>query len=311
MEITVLLPEAPMRQEGGDAYIRQLTAALRAAGHSVAWQASPADAAGVLVVDGMAVATLPDAELHRAIGLIHHPAALAADREAAQVLERDRLPRLHRVVATSQAVADRLLAEYGVDPARLRVVAPGVPDAPRSTGSGGCAILTVGALVKRKGHATLLRALARLADLDWHLTIVGDPARDPACAAELHRQAATLPGRVSFAGILDEAALEAAWRAADLFALATEWEGHAAAVSEALRRGVPVAVTAGGAAADRVTPDCGCVCPPGDSDGLSKAMRRMIFDTTLRRDMAEAAWQAGRALPGWPTQAERFMEAIA
>jgi glycosyltransferase involved in cell wall biosynthesis len=54
---------------------------------------------------------------------------------------------------------------------------PGTDDAPRSPGSGGptCEFLSIGTLVPRKGHDLLLRALARLFDLDWHLTIVGSP----------------------------------------------------------------------------------------------------------------------------------------
>ncbi|MEJ1977630.1 MAG: glycosyltransferase [Acetobacteraceae bacterium] len=105
------------------------------------------------------------------------------------------------------------------------------------------------------------------------------------------------------------------WRrpgaARDLFALATEWEPYGTSVAEALRRGLPVAVTAGGAAADAVSPETGVVCPVGDADGLSKALRRLIFDTGLRTDMAQAAWMAGRMLPDWPAQAACFVKAVA
>ena len=56
------------------------------------------------------------------------------------------------------------------------------------------------------------------------------------------------------------------------------------AIAEALKRGVPVAVSAGGAAGNLVTPEAGVVCPAGDHINLSKALRRMIFGTGLRRD---------------------------
>ena len=130
-------------------------------------------------------------------------------------------------MATSEAVATRLRESFGVLPDRLVVIPPGVPDASRSIGSGGpgCAILSVGALVPRKGHAVLLQALAWLPDLDWSLTIIGDTTRDPLHAAALREQAQAdgIAHRVIFAGAPVD--LEPAWQAADMFALATEWEG--------------------------------------------------------------------------------------
>ncbi|HEY8218175.1 MAG TPA: glycosyltransferase, partial [Acidimicrobiia bacterium] len=75
-------------------------------------------------------------------------------------------------------------------------------------------VVSVGSLVPKKDHATLLRALA-LADRRWHLTIVGDgPLR-----GALARIAASqdLVGRVELAGALSEADVRAAMRAAGAF----------------------------------------------------------------------------------------------
>jgi glycosyltransferase involved in cell wall biosynthesis len=191
---------------------------------------------------------------------------------------------------------------------------PGTAAAPRSAGSGGpgCAILAVGTLIPRKGHDVLLQALSRLVDLDWRLTIVGDAARDPAHAGILTARGAELgiAARVTFAGAADAAHLDALWAETDLFALATWFEGYGMAVAEAMKRGIPVAVTSGGAAAALVTPECGVACAPGDADQLSKALRRVIFDQALRRDMADAAWSIGGALPDWPAQARAFADAL-
>jgi glycosyltransferase involved in cell wall biosynthesis len=312
-DFNFLLPPQDLPPEGGRAYLGNLTAELAAAGHGVWFGNGPANA--IQVIDGLALPTIQPHRLPGAISLIHHPTALAraAEHDAIRAIERERLPHLRRIIATSAPIATRLTEEFGVDASRITTIPPGVPDVPRSLGSAppSCAILSIGSLVPRKGHAVLLQALIRLFDLPWTLVIVGDPARDPAYAAALHSQLAEsgFSARVRFAGSLDPLALEAEWQRADIFALATEWEGYSAPIAEALRRGLPIAVTAGGNAADLVTPEVGVVCTPGDVVGLSKSIRRQIFDTDLRMTMADAAWALGQTLPGWPAQAALFVEA--
>ncbi len=83
------------------------------------------------------------------------------------------------------------------------------------------------------------------------------------------------------------------------------------ALAEALRRGLPVAVTSTGAALTLVGPEAGVVCAPGDVDQLSKAIRRLIFDQPLRREMAEVAWLSARSLPSWHDQAVRLAAVLA
>jgi glycosyltransferase involved in cell wall biosynthesis len=348
MRIALLVPAPFGTVSGGCAYDRRIVQGLSAAGHEVevvelggshplpddaakeaarrAWQELPENT--LPVIDGLglpAFTDLADALERRAVGLIHHPTALAnglldSDRAALRGLERQLLPRLPKVIATSQSSAERLAAEFCVAPERIAVVVPGTDEVPRSVGSAapGCAILSVGALVPRKGHDQLLRAVARLFDLDWSLTIVASGARDPTHAHGLQALAEELgiAQRVCFAGDPGEhggdgAALERLWHHADLFALATRWEGYGVAVAEALKHGLPVAITSAAAAGLVVPADAGVICPPGDHEGLSKAMRRLIFDADLRRFVADTAWEAGRLLPDWTTQTEAFAAALA
>ena len=222
-------------------------------------------------------------------------------------------PRLARIIAPSALTARCLTEDFNVASGRLAVVEPGTDPAPRSQGSGGdvCAILSVGTLVPRKGHDVLLRALARLTDLDWHLTIAG-AARDAVHAHGLAALATELgiAVRVTFAGECDAARLDALYAGSDIFALATHWEGYGMVAAEAMARGLPLAITAGGAIAEIVAPGAAVIVPPGDHTALSRAMRRVIFDRTLRVEMAEASWQGGQSLPRWPDRAKQFAAAI-
>jgi glycosyltransferase involved in cell wall biosynthesis len=343
MHVSLIVPAPFSTISGGYEYDRRIVDGLRQRGDTVeivelpghhpiiddiaresaciAWDRLVADTRPV--IDGLALpafAGLEDALAARgAVGLIHHPVTLEtglsdALRQALHASEKRLFAHLSRLIATSEETRQRLSTEFLYDPQRIAVVVPGTDDAARASGSGGpgCEIISVGTLIPRKGHDVLLRALARLFDLDWHLTIVGGTGRDPVHAHGLAALAEELgiTNRVRFAGECSDADKEALWRSADMFALASLHEGYGMATAEALKRGLPVAVTGVGAAASIVPPDAGVICPPNDIDQLSKAMRRLIFSADLRRELSETAWQAGQALPGWTQQVALFAEAI-
>ena len=317
MRIAFALPR-PDPAQGGNSllYAERMAACLRQLGHEaeVLQDDDPVFPPGAVpIVDGLLLpALLPRLdELVRcdAVALEFHASARAgrdpAARPGVQAAERAMLPALRRVVATSTAVAGRLVEEFGVATGAVHVVAPGLDMLPRSTGSSGCRILSVGVLTPRKGHDVLLRAAARLTDLDWTLDIAGADGRDPAYPGQVQDLIGTLglSGRVTLRRNPDDPELEALWQGADLFALATRWEGYPAAVAEALRRGLPMLVSAGGSAAAMVPPEAGLACMLDDLPTLSKCLRRLVFDRALRTDMAGTAWAAGQALPGWEAQA--------
>jgi glycosyltransferase involved in cell wall biosynthesis len=286
------------------------------------WRAhQPLSPADTVVIDGFCLYAFDGLDHHLsaagAIGMVHHPMSLEpqlpqAERDAFMAIEQRILPLLARIVVPSETIRTRLTAALALPPAMVEVVTPGIPDAPRSAGSGGhrSHLLAIGSLIPRKGHETVLRALAGLADLDWTLTICGDGNIDPGHAAALGAlvEALGLVDRVVFAGACSRVRLESLWQAADVFVSGSCFEGYGMAVAEAVRRGLPLAITNGAAAAEVIPLDGSVIVEPGDHVQLSKALRRLIFGAPLRQDLAEAAWQAGRVFPTWTDQAKRFAD---
>lgn len=335
MRIALFVPAPFDTVSGGYLYDRRLVEGLRALGHEVRVVeldgrfplpdevAEVSARAGFLalageeipVIDGLALPAFAglasDLAARSAVGLIHHPTSLEPGPNQVALAERERalFAACGRLVVTSPHTA-KGLPPLGADPARIGVVEPGTDPAPRAIGSGGpgARILSVGSLIPRKGHDVLLRALGRLTDLEWTLRIAGPPA-DPVHADGLAALADELgiAGRVEFLGSVTNGALEQEYAAADLFALATHFEGFGMAAAEAQARGLPMALCTGGAIADLVGRGAAILAAPGDANSLSRGMRRPLFDTALRAQMAEASWAAGQALPRWDDRATRFV----
>jgi glycosyltransferase involved in cell wall biosynthesis len=342
MRITVFAPGSFAAATGAIVYDSSLTEALRALGHdarlvhlpgrhplpdevaragtAAAWAAS--DGADLRIIDGNTLAAWEGqgAALgaRGVVGLIHHPLALEPFQDAATAAEHARvegklLPLLSAILVPSQEMRKRILAAYAVDPQRISVLMPGLSGTlPRSllAKAGPCRILALGSLIPRKGHDILLRALSRLVDLGWHLTLCGDQTADPVHVAELWglRDKLGLTEHVTILPPQSGAALEALWQNTDVFASATWFEGYGMAIAEALRRGIPVAVTSAAAIGAPLSPDTAVIVEPGDHEQLSKALRRMIYSRALRQIMSDAAWAATRSLPLWEDQARHLLE---
>lgn len=105
-------------------------------------------------------------------------------------------------------------------------------------------MLFVGRIValKRIEDIAEVLALLRLNHPDLHLVIAGDLGTAPAYVARLREQftASGIADRVRWVGFLDEQAKSAAYAAAQVFVHASESEGMAIAILEAMAAGVPV-----------------------------------------------------------------------
>ncbi|WP_394847278.1 glycosyltransferase [Pendulispora brunnea] len=159
--------------------------------------------------------------------------------------------------------------------------------------------LTVSRLALRKGHRTVLRALAAVATQRPRLKYVFTGESDERLA-ELLAYAASLGigGRVVAAGFVPESELPALYRLADVFILVpdgdeqTDVEGFGVALLEAAASGIPAVATWVGGVPEAVEDGVsGVLVPKGDHAALAQAALRFLED----RDHAKAIGQHARA----------------
>ena len=170
-------------------------------------------------------------------------------------------------------------------------------------------VLSVGRFVPIKNVALLIDALARLRQVDSsaHLLLVGEGPEQRA----LEQQAARLgvAGAVTFAGYVPQDRMAPYYRAADVFALPSEFDNSPNVVLEAMACGLPIVATNVGGVADYVVGDRGgSLVPGGDADALADALNRWLADDDRRR--AAAVFNRQRVLErfSWRVSAERLLE---
>lgn len=278
-----------------------------------------------VIVDGLAYGVLPElaeryCRTRVVIALVHHPLALETGLTEAQVTrlrtsETTALAGARHVVVTSDPTARTLVADYAVPRARITVAPPGTDrvNAPMQRNAAGpVKLLAVGSLVPRKGFDVLIAALAAVADLDWHLTIAGASDRDPATAAQIAAQIAAsgLSPRVILAGAVPPDRLAQLYAEADLFVLASRFEGYGMAFAEAISYGLPMIGTTAGAIPETIPAGAGVLVAPDDVGALAAALRRLIADRDERARLAQAARAAASRLPTWEDSARLIATAI-
>ncbi len=275
-----------------------------------------------ILFDGLAYGALPAALsgsiASPVIALVHHPLARETGlddlrRRQLEVSERTALGHAAAVIATSAHTRRLLVSDYGVEEDKLTIAEPGTEPARRASGTGRpFRLLTVGALIPRKGYTVLIEALGQLGDDSWHLTIVGSPDHDPAEANRIreHVMASGLRRQIDLRGVVPAIELERLYDCADLFVMPSLYEGYGMVLAEAMAHGLAIVCTTGGAAAETVPDDAAIKVAPDNAPQLADAIGKLLTDAAERERLAECAWQAGCRLPRWPDTAERIANVI-
>lgn len=216
------------------------------------------------------------------------------------------------VYSSSAYTRDWCVAHYGLTP-RTPVLHLGVDTTLFSPGTavgegedwrgegGRPTILFVGRVAPSKGVEVLLDAALRVAaswpGLRLRLVGRGEPGLLGSLAARA--RAAGFPRLLELPGAVSRASLSEEYRAADVFAAPSFFEGGPGLVYlEAMACGLPV-VAGGGSGVDQVVVDgsAGLLVPPGDVDAVAFALERLLGDQRWRRDMGRRAreWVACEA----------------
>ena len=210
-------------------------------------------------------------------------------------LQRRAYRRFDAVIAVSNRLANQLIAS-GVPASRVHAIANALPPCPPTIpGTEARKVLDiptqafsvgwVGRMTQEKGLDVFLEALASLADLPFHATIIGD-GRDRA-ANEHRARALGVSGRVAWRGAVPGAA--SLLSAFDVLAMSSRSEGTPIILLEAMAAHVPIVGTAVGGIPDVVSSSEALLVAPESPRALGDALRSIF------RDAAAAADRAARA----------------
>lgn len=149
-------------------------------------------------------------------------------------------------------------------------------------------LIMVARFADQKDHALLLQALVDLQGLSWELEFVGDgPNRLP---AEALVKKLGLARRVRFAGASEAVAADLS--RAQLFVLASQWEGLPLSIIEAMRAGLPVIASDVGGVNELVDDGkTGYLVPRSDKRRLTDRLRQLLEDPDRRAAMGAAGRQ--------------------
>lgn len=275
----------------------------------------------LVMIDGLAYGTFDRIASRLAtklnlVALVHHPLASEGNMPPQKQIslmksERDALAYAKSVVVTSSATRQQLVSDYDVPLDRIVVAIPGTERGIRAKRNSEVPqILSVGSLIPRKGHDVLIGALAKIADLAWECKIIGSRTMDVDYDAALQQQIIDnqLTDRIILAGQVDDTRSELA--RADIFALASRYEGYGMVFAEALSHGLPIIACHAGSVPEVVPSDAGILVPADDPDAFADALRLVLKDKELSDQMAEAAYGHGKMLPEWADTAKLISAAL-
>jgi glycosyltransferase involved in cell wall biosynthesis len=202
---------------------------------------------------------------------------------------------LPRHVTVSENSKRDIVAQMGVDPARLHVVAVGVDQRqfrpmPHVARVRGRLMTTASSDVPLKGLTYLIDALAkvRVERPDAHLVVIGRPRHRSAIPRQI--EALGLSDAIEFvSGVSDERIVEL-YNEAECAVVPSLYEGFSLPAIEAMCSGTPLVATRGGALPEvaGTSGETAMLCNPADPDALAQSILSMLNNDELRHRIGAA-----------------------
>ena len=204
-----------------------------------------------------------------------------------------------RVACVSRAVADEAMRGFGVPAWKMELVPNGVDPFFSPGGEEEDYLLFTGTLEPRKGLYDLFGAWWGLPEPRPRLLVAGDPGWKMKMPPD---------PRLEILGYVTRERLRELYRGARAFIYPSRYEGFGIPPLEAMACGAPVIATRTGAIPE-FAGDAALLIEPGDIDALYTAMKRILSDAPLRRELRARGPERAR-LYDWDRSARIMTELL-
>ena len=258
--------------------------------------------AAALLIRRPAMVTLRGADLNR-----------AKSKWLDRAILRTVIKLNHRIVCVSQSQLEWLLKEYPEARDKTQHIANGVfipagSGAHKSSSNSALKQVSVGSLIKRKGHAFIIQTLASLpADSGITLTIIGE-GPDHAMLDKLV-SSLDLSSRVTLLGHVAPDRIQEILARHDAFVLCSYSEGRSNALLESMATAMPIIATDIPGTNELIDNDRnGILIPCDDHEALGNAILRIRDNPDLRESLGQSALQTLSDLDlTWDRSAKEYL----
>jgi glycosyltransferase involved in cell wall biosynthesis len=262
-----------------------------------------AGAAAALLIRRPSIVTLRGADLNRA-------ESKWLDRIILHIV----IKLNHRIVCVSRSQREWLLKEFPDAGDKILHIANGVfipagSEARKSEHNSELKLVSVGSLIKRKGHALIIQTIASLpADSGITLTIVGE-GPDHAMLDDLIA-GLDLSSRVTLLGRVAPDRIQEILARHDAFVLCSYSEGRSNALLEAMATAMPIIATDIPGTNELIDDGSnGILIPCDDNEALGNALLRIRDNPDVRENLGQSALQTLSDLDlTWDRAAKEYLD---